>query len=116
MTCKAMGKRPVPRQLYLLQKVTSTLSTRRRPRPATGVRGLGSLAAFIDVCRLREKLEPASSRSSMVALVSDFIKRLDVEGLRRQEMVFFHSVKPMLAERASDLPSALKELGERRSR
>ena len=86
------------------------------PDRATGVRGPGSLAAFIDVCRLREKLEPASSRSSMVALVSDFIKRLDVEGLRRQEMVFFHSVKPMLAERASDLPSALKELGERRSR
>jgi hypothetical protein len=36
---------------------------------------------FIDVCRLREKLEPTSSKSSMVALVSDFIKGLDVEDL-----------------------------------
>jgi len=43
--------------------------------------------------------------------------RLEGRGLRRQETVLFHPVKPMLAERTSDLPSALRELGEeRRSR
>jgi DNA ligase-1 len=36
-----------------------------------------------------------------------------VEGLRSQEIVLFHPVKPMLAEKAEDLLSALKELGGR---
>jgi len=39
------------------------------------------MTAFIDVCRLCEELESTSSRSSMVALVSNFIKRLDAEDL-----------------------------------
>ncbi|MEM0233551.1 MAG: ATP-dependent DNA ligase, partial [Candidatus Nezhaarchaeales archaeon] len=38
-----------------------------------------------------------------------------VEGLRRQKIVLFHPVKPMLAEKANDLLSALRELGGRAS-
>jgi len=39
------------------------------------------MVAFIDVCRLCEELESTSSRSSMVALVSDFVKKLEVDDL-----------------------------------
>ncbi len=60
-----------------------------------------------------ELVRRAHMLTSDLGLTARTAKTEGVEGLRRQEIVLFHPVRPMLAEKAEDLLSALRELGGR---
>ncbi|MCC6043150.1 MAG: ATP-dependent DNA ligase, partial [Candidatus Verstraetearchaeota archaeon] len=60
-----------------------------------------------------ELVRRAHMLTSDLGLTAKRARLEGVEGLRSQEIVLFHPVKPMLAEKAEDLLSALKELGGR---
>ncbi|MEM2213834.1 MAG: ATP-dependent DNA ligase [Candidatus Nezhaarchaeales archaeon] len=62
-----------------------------------------------------ELVRRAHMLTSDLGLTARIAKLKGVEGLRRQRIVLFHPVKPMLAEKANDLLSALRELGGRAS-
>ncbi|MEM0240546.1 MAG: ATP-dependent DNA ligase [Candidatus Nezhaarchaeales archaeon] len=62
-----------------------------------------------------ELVRRAHMLTSDLGLTARIAKLEGIEGLKKQSIVLFHPIKPMLAEKASDLLSALRELGGRAS-